>query len=162
MELKINVDTKTAAADMVRGMSHHLHMMMSAYVAQRFGALNPIPGVMPFQPYPGFPNPLPFPPPGHPYAQYGMPPPPFGIPPYPQQAYAPPQPQAGQPNDSAFQRAQQPGGNPNFTTPNQSEYAQLMDKLIGDEDLITRVEAILKARITEFMNTPAQPGTPQY
>lgn len=155
MELKINVDTKTIATDMVRSMGHNLHNSIVSFVAQRFGAINPQAGYLPYPPQgpgvPPFPGQYPFgmfpgqyPPPSHPYAQFGVPPAPYQ-PQYRSQAFDP---------NSTYARAQQPGGNLNAQPPEPTEYAKLMDKLVGDEALVMRVEEILKAHIEEFVNAP--------
>lgn len=168
MELKINIDTKAIAAHMLMCMVQNLHNSVVTFAHQKFGAINPQAGAMPFPAhvlqglgqFPGqfFPpmqygmGGVPFPmqgpgvPAGHPYAQFGAPPPP----------YAP---------SSAFARAQQPGGNPNFPIhkSGNSEYGNLMDELAANPQLIEKIEQILTVHLQEFVNQPpaAAKATPQ-
>lgn len=154
MELKINIDTQAVAQQMVHCMVQNLHNSVVSFAHQKFGALNPQAGPMPFPSHFPFPGAWPLPhigfgqpqlggfvPQGHPYERFGVPPAPY----VPPGQYFP---------ESAFIRAQREGGNPNFPIqePRKTEYGRLMDDLASNPDLINKIEQIITTHLQEFVN----------
>lgn len=156
MELKINIDTKAVATQMVSMMVQNLHNSVVTFAHQKFGAINPQAGAMPFPPqgpgvppFPGaWPNLMPqytppfgaYPPPGHPYGPFGMPPAPYAQQQQQQHPLERPRPQAPQPP---------------------TEYHRLMDALVTNPELLSKVEEILTVHLQEFVSPPQrqqQPG----
>ena len=156
MELKINLDTNTVAKQMVVLMMQTLHNSVVSFAHQKFGAINPQAGALPFpaagpgmSQYPGQPPVFQglfqqlfngFPQPGHPYAPYGAPPAP----------YAPAHAQSQQPPTNGDQSSRSTGHS--FTpVTTKSEYHNLMDALCADPELVRKVEAALCKHLEEFV-----------